>query len=211
MRVNCPGRFYHLQFLVINSFGESERKFNSLPSLVLIFCIQHTRHTRSTGSAEFTALLEPEHLFRKNPVEEIVETSSEEMGDQSTRRTVSNYAKSTDGGVCSSITQPTVEANSWQFPSHIMSTIATNVQFHGNSHENPHSHLTRFSRVCDIFRLNGVTEDAKLLCLFPFSLADKAATWRESLPNGSITTWAAMKDKFLAKYYPLLRLPITGV
>ncbi|KAI3813770.1 hypothetical protein L1987_18504 [Smallanthus sonchifolius] len=119
-----------------------------------------------------------------------------------TERTVSDYAKSTDGGVRSSITQPTVESNSWHFPSHVMSTIATNVQFHGNSHENPHSHLTRFCRVCDTFRLNGVTKDAKLLRLFPFSLADKAATWLESLPNGSITTWASARGEFLAKYYP---------
>ncbi|KAI3825910.1 hypothetical protein L1987_07639 [Smallanthus sonchifolius] len=119
--------------------------------------MQHNRRTRSTGSAEFIALLEPEHLFRKKPVEETVETSSEEMGEPPARRTVSDYDKSIDGGVRSSITQPTVEANSLQFPSHVMSTIATNVQFHGNSHENPHSHLTRFSRVCDTFRLNGVT------------------------------------------------------
>ena len=47
-----------------------------------------------------------------------------------------------------------------------------------------------------------MSEDAIRLRLFPFSLKDKAKSWLNSLPAGSITTWEQLAQKFLAKYYP---------
>ncbi|KAL0315950.1 UNVERIFIED_CONTAM: hypothetical protein Sradi_5473200 [Sesamum radiatum] len=49
---------------------------------------------------------------------------------------------------------------------------------------------------------NGVSSDAIRLRIFPFSLCDTAKDWLQSLPAGSITTWAALTQKFLAKYFP---------
>ena len=43
------------------------------------------------------------------------------------------------------------------------------------------------------------------LALFPFSLKDKAKFWFNSLPTGSVGTWPAMSNLFLAKYYPVKR------
>ncbi|XP_075475681.1 uncharacterized protein LOC142509402 [Primulina tabacum] len=49
---------------------------------------------------------------------------------------------------------------------------------------------------------NGVSDDAVRLRLFPFSLRDKAKSWLNCLPVGSITTWEDMAKAFLIKYFP---------
>ncbi|CAA7044582.1 unnamed protein product [Microthlaspi erraticum] len=46
--------------------------------------------------------------------------------------------------------------------------------------------------VC-LTKINGVSEDAMQLRLFPMSLADKAHQWEKSLPHGTITTWHECK------------------
>ncbi|KAL0416263.1 UNVERIFIED_CONTAM: hypothetical protein Slati_3458200 [Sesamum latifolium] len=59
-----------------------------------------------------------------------------------------------------------------------------------------------FLEICNTFRFNGVSNDAVRLRIFPFSLCDTAKDWLQSLPAGSITTWAALTQNFLAKYFP---------
>ncbi|XP_075487951.1 uncharacterized protein LOC142527119 [Primulina tabacum] len=49
---------------------------------------------------------------------------------------------------------------------------------------------------------NGVSDDAVRLRLFPFSLRDKAKSWLNCFPVGSITTWEDMAKAFLIKYFP---------
>ena len=56
--------------------------------------------------------------------------------------------------------------------------------------------------MCAIFKINGVTNDAIRLRLFPFSVRDKAQLWLASLPSESITTWDQLKQAFLHKYFP---------
>ncbi|KAL0313311.1 UNVERIFIED_CONTAM: hypothetical protein Sradi_5730400 [Sesamum radiatum] len=58
-----------------------------------------------------------------------------------------------------------------------------------------------FLEICDTFRFTGVCNDAVRLRIFPFSLCDTTKDWFQSLPAGSITTWAALTQKFLAKYF----------
>ncbi|XP_022027577.1 uncharacterized protein LOC110928838 [Helianthus annuus] len=48
----------------------------------------------------------------------------------------------------------------------------------------------------------GVNLDARYLQVFPFSLAGRAAVWFDSQPSGTFTTWAGLRDAFLAKYFP---------
>ncbi|CAA7018029.1 unnamed protein product [Microthlaspi erraticum] len=55
--------------------------------------------------------------------------------------------------------------------------------------------------LCDLTKINGVSEDAIKLRLFPMSLADKAHQWEKSLPHGTITTWDECKKAFLAKFF----------
>lgn len=105
-------------------------------------------------------------------------------------------------GATSSITRPTIQANTFEIKPAIIQMIQHSVQFGGLTQEDPNSHIASFLEICDTFKHNGVADDAIRLQLFPFSLRDKAKSWLLSLPAGSITTWDTMAQKFLGKYFP---------
>ncbi|KAK1421779.1 hypothetical protein QVD17_24402 [Tagetes erecta] len=106
------------------------------------------------------------------------------MGDQPpVRRVIADYARPTAAGARSSVACPPIQANNWSIPPQIISMVTNTVQFHGLPSEDPNSHLSRFARICDTFQVNGVTENACKLRLFPFSLTDRAHSWLESLPQ----------------------------
>ena len=74
---------------------------------------------------------------------------------------------------------------------------------HNNKYpcEDPLDHLDEFEQVCSLLRINGISEDALKLCLFPFPLGDKAHIWEKHLPHDQITTSAECKRVFLAKFF----------
>ncbi|MCQ7416326.1 retropepsin-like aspartic protease family protein, partial [Salmonella enterica] len=74
--------------------------------------------------------------------------------------------------------------------------------YRGSPTEDPNSHLKSFLDICGTVKINGVSEDAIRLRLFPFSLQDKARDWLQSIPPGSITTWDALVQAFLKKFFP---------
>nr|GEX88135.1 reverse transcriptase domain-containing protein [Tanacetum cinerariifolium] len=51
-------------------------------------------------------------------------------------------------------------------------------------------------------KVNGVTDDALRLYLFPHSLTHHATAWFDSLPRNSINTFEQMAKMFLGKYFP---------
>nr|GEY38648.1 hypothetical protein [Tanacetum cinerariifolium] len=51
-------------------------------------------------------------------------------------------------------------------------------------------------------KVNGVTDDALRLYLFPHSLTHHATTWFDRLPRKSINTFEQMAKMFLGKYFP---------
>src|SRR5215469_4139157 len=55
---------------------------------------------------------------------------------------------------------------------------------------------------CSTFKINGVSEDAKRIRLFPFSLRGKARDWFKSLDPYTITSWQQLTNEFLVKFYP---------
>ncbi|KAL5578214.1 hypothetical protein UlMin_019913 [Ulmus minor] len=75
-------------------------------------------------------------------------------------------------------------------------------QFGGMSKDDPNAHIAYFLEVCDLYKINGVSEDAVRLRVFPFSLRDRAKEWLNSLPPGSITTWDELVQRFLSKFFP---------
>lgn len=75
-------------------------------------------------------------------------------------------------------------------------------QFYGLANDDPNSHIASFVEIRKTFKNNGVTDDAIRLWIFPFSLRDKDKFWLNSLPLGSITTWAELAQGLLAKLFP---------
>ncbi|KAD3639954.1 hypothetical protein E3N88_29177 [Mikania micrantha] len=118
------------------------------------------------------------------------------------RRTVHQQATAGFTGLNNPIAPPPIpNENSWQIPSYIM-TAVNNAQFSGRDDEDAPAHLARLTRICGTFNLQGATEDAIFMHLFPFSLSGRAATWLDSHPPGTFTTWASLRDAFLKKYFP---------
>ncbi|XP_050919246.1 uncharacterized protein LOC127136767 [Lathyrus oleraceus] len=54
----------------------------------------------------------------------------------------------------------------------------------------------------DTLKIDGHTEEAKKLRMFPFTLAEEDEEWFYSLPAESITTWEEMEKVFLNEYFP---------
>nr|GEZ80674.1 reverse transcriptase domain-containing protein [Tanacetum cinerariifolium] len=56
--------------------------------------------------------------------------------------------------------------------------------------------------VTENIKVNGVTDDALRLYLFPHSLIHHATAWFDRLPRYSINTFKQMAKMFLGKYFP---------
>ena len=122
-------------------------------------------------------------------------------GETADTKTLRDYATPTVMETASGIRKPTVAANNFELKPAIIQMIQA-IQFSGLLTEDPNTHIVSFLEICDTFKQNGVTDDAIRLRLFPFSLRDKAKSWLYSLPTGSITTWDALAQKFLAQFFP---------
>ena len=74
-------------------------------------------------------------------------------------------------------------------------------QFCGKAHEDASAHLQHFLEICSTFTIKGVTRDAILLRLFPFSLLGKVKQWFYANKDRN-TTWDNCSTAFLAKFFP---------
>src|SRR3954465_4478566 len=74
--------------------------------------------------------------------------------------------------------------------------------FSGKINEDANKNLQRFLTMTTSLKIEGHSEEAKKLVMFPFTLSEDAEEWFYSLPAGSITTWQQMETKFLNEYFP---------
>ncbi|KAI3819761.1 hypothetical protein L1987_13609 [Smallanthus sonchifolius] len=156
-------------------------------------------HRRLRAHSQFMArLLE----FDEVVADEVVVDEVEEMANEDTSRTLSDFGKPTLEGLESSINRPTVGAHQFEIKSSIIQMVQNMCQFDGKDHEDPNTHLAGFLEICATFKIRDATDDAFRLRLFPFSLRDRAKAWLLSLPPRSISTWDQMAAKFLEKYFP---------
>ncbi|KAL5577484.1 hypothetical protein UlMin_019183 [Ulmus minor] len=117
------------------------------------------------------------------------------------QRALRDYAAPNIAGTTSGIRRPAVQANNFEIKPSFIQMVQSN-QFGGMSKDDPNAHIAYFLEVCDLYKINGVSEDAVRLRVFPFSLRDRAKEWLNSLPPGSITTWDELVQRFLSKFFP---------
>lgn len=101
-----------------------------------------------------------------------------------------------------SIRRPFMQANNFGIKSMMIQIIQSIIQFSGYIQNDLNTHICNFLELGDTFKINWVLNDTIKLRLFPLSLCDKAKGWLHSLPMGSITTWDALAEKFLANDFP---------
>nr|GFA47760.1 reverse transcriptase domain-containing protein [Tanacetum cinerariifolium] len=68
--------------------------------------------------------------------------------------------------------------------------------------DDANKHLDKFLHVTQSIKVNGVTNEALSLYLFPHSLTHHATAWFDRLPRNSINTFEQMAKMFLGKYFP---------
>nr|GEX93378.1 hypothetical protein [Tanacetum cinerariifolium] len=80
--------------------------------------------------------------------------------------------------------------------------VQNSFQFHDLPGDDANKHLDKFLHVTHSIKVNGVTDDALRLYLFPHSLTHYATAWFDRLPRNSINTFEQMAKIFLEKYFP---------
>jgi len=135
-----------------------------------------------------------------NPVPQQPLEMAEEQNQQNGPANIGSGDAPRDHRQRKGIAHPAIQNNNFEIKSGLISMIQGN-KFHGLPMEDPLDHLDEFDRLCNLTKINGVSEDGFKLRLFPFSLGDKAHIWEKNLPHDSITTWDDCKKAFLSKFF----------
>nr|GEU64292.1 reverse transcriptase domain-containing protein [Tanacetum cinerariifolium] len=95
-----------------------------------------------------------------------------------------------------------IQAMNFGLQNDMIQQVHRSCQFHGLSGDDANKHLDKFLHVTQSIKVNGVTDDALRLYLFPYSLTHHATAWFDRLPTNSINTFEQMAKMFLGKYFP---------
>nr|GEU89224.1 reverse transcriptase domain-containing protein [Tanacetum cinerariifolium] len=80
--------------------------------------------------------------------------------------------------------------------------VQNSCQFHGLPGDDANKYLDKFLHVTQSIKVNGVTDDALHLYLFPYSLTHHVTAWFDRFPRNSITTFEQIAKMFFGKYFP---------
>nr|GEW31690.1 reverse transcriptase domain-containing protein [Tanacetum cinerariifolium] len=94
-----------------------------------------------------------------------------------------------------------IQATNFGLKNDIIQQVQNSCQFHGLPGDDANKHLDKFVHVTQSIKVNGVTDDALRLYLFPHSLTHHATAWFDRLPKNSINTFEQMAKMFLRKYF----------
>nr|GEX99281.1 reverse transcriptase domain-containing protein [Tanacetum cinerariifolium] len=103
------------------------------------------------------------------------------------------------GGPISSIA---IQAMNFGLKNDMIQHVQNSYQFHRLLGDDANKHLDKLLHVTQSIEVNGVTDDALRLHLFPHSLTHHATAWFDRFPRNSITTFEQMAKMFLGKYFP---------
>ena len=114
-------------------------------------------------------------------------------------KTLHEFSAPTTANIC---TGPTVNIrdNGFELKPTLINMVQAS-QFCGKAHEDTSAHLQHFLEIYSTFTIKGVTKDAILLHLFPFSLLGKAKQWFYANKDRH-TTWDNCSTASLAKFFP---------
>nr|GEW62317.1 reverse transcriptase domain-containing protein [Tanacetum cinerariifolium] len=117
-------------------------------------------------------------------------------------RTMEELCQSTLNGRGGPIAPIAIQATNFRLKNDMIQQVQNSCQFHGLLGDDANKNLDKFLHVSQSIKVNGVTDDALHLYLFPHSLTHHATAWFERLPRSYITTFEQMAKMFLEKYFP---------
>nr|GEW50728.1 hypothetical protein [Tanacetum cinerariifolium] len=95
-----------------------------------------------------------------------------------------------------------IQATNFGLKNDMIQQVQSSCQFYGLPGDDADKHLDKFLHVTQSIKVNGVTDDALRLYLFPHSLTHHATVWFDRLPRNSINTFEQIAKMFLGKYFP---------
>nr|GEZ29248.1 reverse transcriptase domain-containing protein [Tanacetum cinerariifolium] len=81
-----------------------------------------------------------------------------------------------------------IRATNFRLKNDMIQLVQNSCQFHGLPGDDANKHLDKFLHVTQSIKVNGVTDDALRLYIFPHSLTHHATAWFDHLPRNSINT-----------------------
>nr|GEV43756.1 reverse transcriptase domain-containing protein [Tanacetum cinerariifolium] len=165
--------------------------------------------TRSSAKNLFPPLDNPELTIRRRSRTDPILLNDSEMAvegngdlpvtDLQTLEELCPPSLNGRGGPIASIS---IQATNFRLDNGMIQQVQNSCQFHGLPGDDANKHLDKFLHVTPRIKVNGVTDDALHLYLFPHSLTHHATAWFDRLPRNSINTFEQMAKMFLGKYFP---------
>ncbi|GJZ61771.1 reverse transcriptase domain-containing protein [Tanacetum coccineum] len=116
-------------------------------------------------------------------------------------RTMEELCQPTLNGRGGPIAPIAIQATNFGRKNDMIQQVQNSCEFRGPG-DDARKHLDKFLHVTQSMKVNGVSDDALRLYLFPYSLQHRAAKWFDRFPRNSITTFDKMAKIFLEKYFP---------
>nr|GEX98471.1 reverse transcriptase domain-containing protein [Tanacetum cinerariifolium] len=165
--------------------------------------------TRSSTRNLFLPLDNPELTIRRRSRTDTTllndfEMVAERNGDPPVPdpRTIEELCQPSLDGRGGPIAPIAIQAMNFGLKNDMIQQVQNSCQFHGLLRDDANKHLDKFLHVTQSIKVNGDTDDALHLYLFPHSLTHNATAWFDRLPRNSINTFEQMAKMFLGKYFP---------
>nr|GFB96707.1 reverse transcriptase domain-containing protein [Tanacetum cinerariifolium] len=165
--------------------------------------------TRSSVKNLFPPLDNPELTIRRRSRTNLTllkdfEMAAEGNGDPPVLdlRTMKELCQPSLNGRGGPIALIAIQAMNFRLKNDMIQQVQISCQFHGLPGDDANKHLDKFLHVTQSIKVNGVTDEALHLYLFPYSLTHLGTSWFDRLPRNSINTFEKMAKMFLGKYFP---------
>nr|GEW72705.1 reverse transcriptase domain-containing protein [Tanacetum cinerariifolium] len=169
--------------------------------------------TRSSARNIFPPLDNPELIIRRRSRTDPTLLDNSKMvdegnGDLPVRdlQTIEKLCQPSLNGRGGPIAPIDIQAMNFGLKNDMIQQVQNSCQFHGLPGDDANKHLDKFLHVTQNIKVNGVTDDALRLYLFPHSLTHHATTWFDRLPRNSINTFEHMAKMFLGGTFMKRRL-----
>nr|GEV53580.1 reverse transcriptase domain-containing protein [Tanacetum cinerariifolium] len=117
-------------------------------------------------------------------------------------RTVEELCQPSLNGLGGPIASIAIQVTNVGLKNDMIQQVHNSFHKHGLLSDDANKHLDKVLHVTQSIKVNGVTDDALRLYLFPHSLTHHANDWFDRLPRNSINTFEQMAKMFLGKYFP---------
>nr|GEU84311.1 reverse transcriptase domain-containing protein [Tanacetum cinerariifolium] len=165
--------------------------------------------TRSSARNLFPPLDNPEITIRRRSHTDPTLLNDSKMADEGPGdlpvpdlRTMEELCQPSLNGRGGPTAPIAIQATNFGLKNDMIQQVYNSCQFHGLPGDDANKHLDKFLHVTQSIKVNGVTNDALRLYLFPHSLTYHDTAWFDRLPRNSINTFEQMAKNFLEKYFP---------